>query len=157
MSKVHYIELTYNLNEINTIALEVFEQLESKVILFNGEMGVGKTTFINALLKAMKSEDVATSPTFSIVNEYSIPNDKVYHFDFYRIESIEEAYNFGIEDYLYSDNWLLIEWPDRIEELVPENAQTITITKVDDNKRSLKLNINKKLLTENKAMTEPKF
>ena len=157
MSKVHYIELTYNLNEINTIALEVFEQLESKVILFNGDMGAGKTTFINALLKAMKSEDVATSPTFSIVNEYSIPNDKVYHFDFYRIESIEEAYNFGIEDYLYSDNWLLIEWPDRIEELVPENAQTITITKVDDNKRSLKLNINKKLLTENKAMTEPKF
>ena len=120
-------------------------------------MGAGKTTFINALLKAMKSDDVATSPTFSIVNEYKLPNDKIYHFDFYRIESIEEAYNFGVEDYLYSNHWLFIEWPDRIEELLPENTQTITITKIDNNKRSLKLTINNKLLTENKAMTEPKF
>ena len=154
---MHNIELTYHLNEINTKALKVLNLLESKVILFRGEMGAGKTTFINALLKAMKSDDVATSPTFSIVNEYSLLNDKVFHFDFYRIESIEEAYNFGIEDYLYSNNWLFIEWPDRIEELLPENTQTITITKIDNNKRSLKLTINNKLLTENKAMTEPKF
>ena len=154
---MHNIELTYHLNEINTKALKVLNLLESKVILFRGEMGAGKTTFINALLKAMKSDDVATSPTFSIVNEYSLLNDKVFHFDFYRIESIEEAYNFGIEDYLYSNNWLFIEWPDRIEELLPENAQTISITKIDNKKRSLKLTINNKLLTENKAMTEPKF
>tara|TARA_Y100000588_G_C14248972_1_gene922677 strand:+ start:1677 stop:2141 length:465 start_codon:yes stop_codon:yes gene_type:complete len=154
---VHNIELTYHLNEINTKALKVLNLLESKVILFRGEMGAGKTTFINALLKAMKSDDVATSPTFSIVNEYKLPNDKIYHFDFYRIESIEEAYNFGVEDYLYSNHWLFIEWPDRIEELLPENTQTITITKIDNNKRSLKLTINNKLLTENKAMTEPKF
>ena len=154
---MHNIELTYHLNEINTKALKVLNLLESKVILFRGEMGAGKTTFINALLKAMKSDDVATSPTFSIVNEYSLLNDKVFHFDFYRIESIEEAYNFGIEDYLYSNNWLFIEWPDRIEELLPENAQTISITKIDNKKRSLKLTINNKLLTENKAMTETKF
>ena len=154
---VHNIELTYHLNDINTTALKVLNLLESKVILFNGEMGAGKTTFIEALLKAMKSDDAATSPTFSIVNEYKLPNDKIYHFDFYRIESIEEAYNFGVEDYLYSNHWLFIEWPDRIEELLPENTQTITITKIDNNKRSLKLTINNKLLTENKAMTEPKF
>ncbi|WP_408647359.1 tRNA (adenosine(37)-N6)-threonylcarbamoyltransferase complex ATPase subunit type 1 TsaE [Winogradskyella poriferorum] len=154
---MHNIELTYHLNEINATALKVLNLLESKVILFNGEMGAGKTTLINALLKAMKSDDVATSPTFSIVNEYKLPNDKIYHFDFYRIESIEEAYNFGVEDYLYSNHWLFIEWPDRIEELLPENTQTITITKIDNNKRSLKLTINNKLLTENKAMTEPKF
>ena len=154
---MHNIELTYHLNEINTKALKVLNLLESKVILFRGEMGAGKTTFINALLKAMKSDDAATSPTFSIVNEYKLPNDKIYHFDFYRIESIEEAYNFGVEDYLYSNHWLFIEWPDRIEELLPENTQTITITKIDNNKRSLKLTINNKLLTENKAMTEPKF
>ena len=154
---MHNIELTYHLNEINTKALKVLNLLESKVILFRGEMGAGKTTFINALLKAMKSDDVATSPTFSIVNEYKLPNDKIYHFDFYRIESIEEAYNFGVEDYIYSNHWLFIEWPDRIEELLPENTQTITITKIDNNKRSLKLTINNKLLTENKAMTEPKF
>ncbi|WP_317128739.1 tRNA (adenosine(37)-N6)-threonylcarbamoyltransferase complex ATPase subunit type 1 TsaE [Winogradskyella algicola] len=154
---MHNIELTYHLNDIDNIALDVLKHLTSKVILFDGKMGAGKTTLINALLKAMKSDDVATSPTFSIVNEYKLENDKIFHFDFYRIESIEEAYNFGIEDYLYSDNWLFIEWPDRIEELLPENTQTIAITKIDNNTRSLKLTINKKLLTENNAMTEPKF
>ncbi len=151
------IELTYHINDIDVIALDVLKHLTSKVILFDGKMGAGKTTLINALLKGMKSDDVATSPTFSIVNEYKLQNDKIFHFDFYRIESIEEAYNFGIEDYLYSDNWLFIEWPDRIEELLPENTQTIAITKIDNNTRSLKLTINKKLLTENNAMTEPKF
>ena len=82
---MHNIELTYHLNEINTKALKVLNLLESKVILFRGEMGAGKTTFINALLKAMKSDDVATSPTFSIVNEYKLPNDKIYHFDCYHV------------------------------------------------------------------------
>ncbi len=151
------IELTYHLNEIDSTALKVLKHLESKVILFDGKMGTGKTTFINAMLKAMHSDDIATSPTFSIVNEYKLKDDKIYHFDFYRIESIEEAYNFGIEDYFYSNHWLFIEWPNRVEELLPENTQTITITKLDEERRSLKLTINKKLLTENNAMTEQKF
>lgn len=150
------IELTYHLKDIDAIAASVLEHFESKTILFNGDMGSGKTTFINALLRAMHSEDVATSPTFSIVNEYNIPGDKVYHFDFYRIESIDEAYNFGIEDYLESSHWLFIEWPDRIDELIDE-AQSLDITKISDDIRSLKLTIESKLLTENKAMTEPKF
>ena len=90
----------------------------------------------------MKSEDIATSPTFSIVNEYNLPGDKVYHFDFYRIESIEEAYNFGIEDYLTSEHWLFMEWSERIEELIPSVNQTITISDLQDNKRSLKLTLN---------------
>ncbi|APY09561.1 tRNA (adenosine(37)-N6)-threonylcarbamoyltransferase complex ATPase subunit type 1 TsaE [Winogradskyella sp. J14-2] len=151
------MELTYHLKNIDAVALDVFKHLKSKIILFNGEMGAGKTTFINALLKTMDSGDIATSPTFSIVNEYTLPNDKIFHFDFYRIETIEEAYNFGVEDYLYSEHWLFIEWPDRIEQLLPENAQTITITKIDNNTRSLKLTINEKLLTENNAMTDSKF
>lgn len=151
------IELTYHLKDIDAIAASVLEHFESKTILFNGSMGSGKTTFINALLKAMTSDDVATSPTFSIVNEYTIPNDKIYHFDFYRIESIEEAYNFGIEDYFSSNHWLFLEWSERIEELIPEDAQTIIITDLKDNKRSLKLTINTNHLTENTAMTEPKF
>ncbi len=154
---MEYIEFTYHLKDIDATAKSVLEHLESKTILFNGAMGAGKTTFINALLKAMHSPDVATSPTFSIVNEYAIPSDKIYHFDFYRIESLEEAYNFGIEDYFNSNNWLFIEWPERLQELLPEENQTITITDLEDNKRSLKLTINTKHLTENKAMTVPRF
>lgn len=150
-------ELTYRLEDIDKVAKQILNQFDVKTILFNGEMGAGKTTFINALLKAMQSNDTATSPTFSIVNEYNVPNDKVFHFDFYRIESIEEAYNFGIEDYLYSNHWLFIEWADRVEEILPENTQTLIIEKADNKERSLKLTINKKLLTENNAMTEPKF
>ena len=151
------IEFTYHLKDIDAVAISVLELLESKTLVFNGTMGAGKTTFINALLKAMQSGDVATSPTFSIVNEYTIPNDKIYHFDFYRIESLDEAYNFGIEDYLNSNHWLFMEWPERIEKLLPEDAQTITITDLNNNKRSLKLTINTNHLTENIAMTEPKF
>lgn len=135
------IEFTYHIDDIDTIAATVLQQLNAKIILVNGDMGAGKTTFINALLKAMQSEDVATSPTFSIVNEYNIPNDKVYHFDFYRIESIDEAYNFGVEDYLYSNHWLFIEWSQRIKELLPEKFNTITITNIDNTKRDISLNI----------------
>jgi tRNA threonylcarbamoyladenosine biosynthesis protein TsaE len=142
------IEFKYNLEQIDTIAAKVLDQLKSKTVLFYGSMGAGKTTLINALLQAMKSDDVATSPTFSIINEYSLPNDKIFHFDFYRIESIDEAYNFGIEDYLDSKHWLFMEWPERIEDLLPKNAQTITIVTNKDNTRSLKLTINKNNLTE---------
>jgi len=136
------IEFKYHLKDIDKIAVNVLSHLNTKTVLFNGDMGAGKTTFINALLKAMKSEDIATSPTFSIVNEYNLPGDKVYHFDFYRIESIEEAYNFGIEDYLTSKHWLFMEWSERIEELIPSVNQTITISDLQDNKRSLKLTLN---------------
>ena len=141
------VELTYHFKDINAVALSVLKRLTFKTILFKGAMGAGKTTFIKALLNAMGSNDMATSPTFSIVNEYSLPNDKIYHFDCYRLESIDEAYNFGIEDYVTSNNWLFIEWPERIEDILPEQTQTITITDLDNNKRSLKLTIEKENLT----------
>ncbi len=151
------IELTYHIKDIDAIAASILEHLQSKTVLFNGEMGTGKTTFINAMLNAMGREDVSTSPTFSIVNEYQLPNDKIFHFDFYRIESLDEAYNFGIEDYLSSDHWLFLEWPERIEALLPEDAQTITITSIEDNIRSLKLTIKNEFLTEQNAMTGTEF
>ncbi|WP_299116987.1 tRNA (adenosine(37)-N6)-threonylcarbamoyltransferase complex ATPase subunit type 1 TsaE [uncultured Winogradskyella sp.] len=138
----------YNLEDIDVIASKVLEQLNSKVVLFNGNMGAGKTTLIKALVKAMKSEDIATSPTFSIVNEYQIPNDKIYHFDFYRIEDIEEAYNFGIEDYFASNHWLFVEWSERIASLIPDDVCIIDISIESPTKRALKLTINTNQLTE---------
>jgi tRNA threonylcarbamoyladenosine biosynthesis protein TsaE len=151
------IDFTYHLKDIDQIALNVLENLQSKTILLDGAMGAGKTTFINALLKVMGSNDIATSPTFSIVNEYRVLDDKIYHFDFYRIESEEEAYNFGIEDYFNTNNWLFIEWAERIKNILPNNTQTITLTTIEDDKRALKLTINKENLTKYNAMTEPKF
>ncbi|WP_299128688.1 tRNA (adenosine(37)-N6)-threonylcarbamoyltransferase complex ATPase subunit type 1 TsaE [uncultured Winogradskyella sp.] len=151
------LELTYTLDEIDTVAKTILDHLYSKIVRFNGAMGVGKTALIKALLKVLKTEDRVTSPTFSIVNEYSIPNDKAYHFDFYRINSIEEAYNFGIEDYFNSECWIFMEWAERVEALLPEEYQTIDIAVVDDKTRTLKLNINKQYLTNYNAMAEPKF
>ncbi len=151
------IDLTYKLQDIDTVAQSLLEHLSSKTVLLYGDMGAGKTTLIQAFLKAMESTDVASSPTFSIVNEYAIPNDKVYHFDFYRVESIEEAYNFGIEDYLYSNCWLFMEWPDRISALLPSEATTITISIVDDHTRALKLTVNTNNLTETLPMEQQNF
>lgn len=130
---------TYNLENITNLASELLPQLNYKIVLFNGEMGAGKTTLIKALLKEMKCNDVVTSPTFSIVNEYMLPNDKVFHFDFYRIEDIEEAYNFGIEDYLNSNHWLFIEWAERVKELIPEQHIVIDIAIENPDNRTLKL------------------
>lgn len=130
---------TYNLENITNLASELLPQLDYKIVLFNGEMGAGKTTLIKALLKEMKCNDVVTSPTFSIVNEYMLPNDKVFHFDFYRIEDIEEAYNFGIEDYLNTNHWLFIEWAERVEELIPDKHIIIDISIENPSNRTLKL------------------
>ena len=109
-------------------------------------MGAGKTTLIKALLKEMQSEDDVSSPTFSIVNEYVIPNDKVYHFDFYRINDIEEALSFGVEDYFYSNHWLFIEWSERIKALIPESYNAVNIEVIDQDQRRLNLTLNTNLL-----------
>ena len=102
---------------------------ESRVFAFHGEMGSGKTTFINAVLRELGIEDHSSSPTFSIVNEYHSPeNGVIYHFDFYRIEDEEEAFDIGIEDLLYDSAFCFIEWPERIENLLPQNCVNIFIT-----------------------------
>ena len=110
-------------------------QEKGLVIAFYGKMGAGKTTFIKALCEELGVEDVITSPTFAIVNEYTVDSQSIYHFDFYRIKKIEEVYDMGYEDYFYSGNLCLIEWPELIEELLPENALRVTIEEQPDGSR----------------------
>ena len=134
------MELYFSLEDIDHVSKEVLNNLKSKTILFYGDMGAGKTTFIKSLIKNLGCKDEASSPTFSIVNEYEIENDKIFHFDLYRIKDIEEAYNFGIEDYLDSGHWVLIEWPEKIEPLLTPDFNTITIHLETNNSRKLTLN-----------------
>ena len=112
-------------------------QEKGLVIAFYGKMGAGKTTFIKALCEELGVEDVITSPTFAIVNEYTIDRQSIYHFDFYRIKKIEEVYDMGYEDYFYSGNLCLIEWPELIEDLLPENALRVTIEEQPDGSRTI--------------------
>jgi len=117
-------------------------QEKGLVIAFYGKMGAGKTTFIKALCEELGVEDVITSPTFAIVNEYSLPlggrlEGTLYHFDFYRIKKIEEVYDMGYEDYFYSGNLCLIEWPELIEDLLPEDALRVTIEEQSDGSRTI--------------------
>ncbi|WP_136481100.1 tRNA (adenosine(37)-N6)-threonylcarbamoyltransferase complex ATPase subunit type 1 TsaE [Cognatitamlana onchidii] len=121
------MEITYKLNDVEAVAQQLIKHVKSKTLLFYGDMGVGKTTLISAIVKALGSKDDVSSPTFSIVNEYKAKDDAIYHFDMYRIQDVEEAYNFGIEDYLNSDYWKLIEWPARIEDLLFGNYDTIKL------------------------------
>ena len=134
------MEITFSLDEINDVAKKILEQNLNKVILFYGEMGVGKTTFIKALAKEIGVYEATSSPTFSLVNEYQTSNFQViYHFDFYRLNSEIEALDMGIDEYLYSGNWCFIEWAEKIPNLVPESHSVISISLHSDGRRSLKL------------------
>lgn len=101
-------------------------------------MGVGKTTLIRAIAELLGSADDVSSPTFSIVNEYGTGDDLIYHFDLYRIKDVEELYNLGIEEYIFSNNWLIIEWPEIIEHIVPLPYDKIELKLNTDNTRTLK-------------------
>ena len=133
------LEIIYDVNDVEAVAKQLLESAKTKTWLFYGDMGVGKTTLIKALVKALKSDDDVSSPTFSIVNEYVLPNDKIFHFDLYRINDIEEAYNFGIEDYLDSNHWIFIEWPEKIESIFESEKDIINIEITENNLRILKL------------------
>ena len=135
--------INYSLQEISTIAKQVIEQASNKVLLFYGEMGVGKTTLIKEIVKQLGVNDNVSSPTFSLVNEYhTTKGTKIFHFDFYRINDEEEALDMGIEEYFYSNNWCLVEWPNKVENLLPLEAVTITITANDNQKRTIELKNN---------------
>lgn len=112
---------------------------DSAVFAFYGEMGAGKTTFIKAICKELGVTDSITSPTFAIVNEYKggVANRAIYHFDFYRINKIEEAYDFGYEDYFFSGDICFVEWPERVETLLPDNCAHVTVHVNDDNSRTI--------------------
>ena len=130
----------YSIDNLNSIAKEIIATSKSKTLLFYGEMGAGKTTLIKEICKELGIEDVANSPTFSLVNEYHTANaDVVYHFDFYRIEDENEAYDIGVEDYFYSDAWCLIEWPQNIENLLPLESTEIHISVLENGFRNIQL------------------
>ena len=123
-----------NLNQLKQAAKDFINLTEGHyVFAFYGEMGAGKTTFINALLDEMGIEDHSSSPTFSIVNEYLSPKyGTVYHFDFYRIENEMEALDIGIEEIIYGDDYCFMEWPSKIENLLPENTVNVKISVEDE-------------------------
>ena len=134
------MEKTYSLSEIETVATNLLPYLTNKVILVNGDMGAGKTTMIKALCKALNSPDVVSSPTFSLINEYRTANDQpLYHFDCYRIENEEEAYDFGAEEYLHSGHLCFIEWSENIASLLPEKYSSLIIEKIDTITRKITL------------------
>lgn len=119
------LNTTYALHEADEVAEKLINILDSKIVLLQGAMGVGKTTLVKSITKALGGEDDVSSPTFSIVNEYKIKDGFLYHFDLYRIQDIEEAYNFGIEEYLYSGNWIIIEWPDVIKPILENDFSEV--------------------------------
>lgn len=130
-----------SLADINAAAKTFVENMgDGKVFAFYGKMGAGKTTFVKAVCECLGVDDVITSPTFAIVNEYTstTTGDAIYHFDFYRIKKLEEVYDMGYEDYFYSGSLCFLEWPELIEDLLPEDATKVTIEETEDGSRVVK-------------------
>jgi tRNA threonylcarbamoyladenosine biosynthesis protein TsaE len=125
-----------NIKEMARLFLEATS--DKRVFAFYGQMGAGKTTFIKALCEELGVRETINSPTFSIVNEYGGKNNvSIYHFDFYRINSIEEAFDFGYEDYFYSGNYCFIEWPELVENLLPANCVKVYIEEKESGTRTI--------------------
>ena len=134
------MNIIFSIDQLEEVAQKIIANNPKKVILFHGEMGVGKTTLIKQLCKTLGVTGATSSPTFSLVNEYEADdNQLVYHFDFYRLNKEEEALDMGVDDYLYSGNWCFIEWAEKISNLIPETHSVITISLLTDGKRSLTL------------------
>ena len=128
MSSIFYAN---NIKELEVVAKSLIEVFGiQKKIVFFGEMGVGKTTLIKSICKVLNVQDVVTSPTFSVVNEYQNKDgNSLYHFDFYRIKNQEELFDLGLEEYIYSDNYCFIEWPEKAEGLLSDNFVQVQMTK----------------------------
>ena len=126
-----------SLSDLPKVAELVLESLNGRnVVAFFAPMGAGKTTLISTLMETLGSEDIVTSPTFALVNQYyTSEREPVYHFDFYRINSINEAFDMGYEEYFYSGDLCLMEWPEKIEALIPDDAMVVSIEVGDDEER----------------------
>lgn len=131
------MELIFGIENIAENARVFIDNMgENTVFAFYGKMGAGKTTFTKALCEALGVQDVINSPTFAIVNEYEAGNgDPIYHFDFYRIKRLSEAYDIGVDDYFYSGNLCFIEWPELVEDILPEETVKVTIEELPDGNR----------------------
>lgn len=128
----------YNLSELNQIAEHLISAYkDQKLICFEGDLGAGKTTLIEAICRHLGSNDELSSPTFSIINEYDTDQNPLYHMDWYRLKSIEEALNIGIEDYLYSGNYCFIEWYQHAETLIPRPYVLISLESISEEKRKI--------------------
>lgn len=128
-----------NLGELRSAAKLLLQEFgNDRIFLFYGHMGAGKTTFINALCEELGVKDHTSSPTFSIVNEYDSDQGTLYHFDFYRLKNENEALDMGYEEYFYSGNYCFVEWPEKIANLIPENAIPIEIKSTDNQSRIIK-------------------
>ena len=126
-----------DIEHIREAAREFIENMgEARVFAFYGKMGAGKTTFVKAICEELGVDDVITSPTFAIVNEYTAAEgDSIFHFDFYRIKRLEEVYDMGYEDYFYSGALCFIEWPELIEDILPDDAVRVSIAEQEDGSR----------------------
>jgi tRNA threonylcarbamoyladenosine biosynthesis protein TsaE len=133
------MEIKFKEEDIKQAAKQFVEGMgENTVFAFYGKMGAGKTTFIKAVCEELGVDDTVTSPTFAIVNEYEAANGRpIYHFDFYRIKKVSEAYDMGCEEYFYSGHPCFIEWPELIEEVLPEETVNVTIEALPDGERRL--------------------
>tara|TARA_B100000780_G_scaffold158135_1_gene110606 strand:+ start:3160 stop:3567 length:408 start_codon:yes stop_codon:yes gene_type:complete len=134
------MEIIYSLSEIDLVAKKICDSLKYSVIAFNGPMGAGKTTLIKSICKYLNFKENITSPTFSLVNTYvNSSNKTIHHFDFYRIESFEEALDFGVDEYLDSGNICLMEWSEKISSLLTFPINKIEIKVIDNDKRKINL------------------
>lgn len=138
-----FSEKADQLKTLDTIAKKLVHQFpDNHIFAFYGKMGAGKTTFIQSVCKILGTNDNVTSPTFALINEYKTSQQQsIFHFDFYRIKDIEEAFDLGYEDYLFSGNYCLIEWPEMIEQLLPENIVKVKIEVAEDGVRNISAEI----------------
>ena len=136
--KIIHITSEEGLSEVAEAIIEATGR--RTVVVFRGEMGAGKTTLIREIAAQLGAEDTVTSPTFAIVNQYKGRNNRnIYHFDFYRINDIREAYDFGYEEYFYSGDICLVEWPEKIEQLLPDEVVTVRISVDDETSRTFEI------------------